>query len=164
MAKRARNRRVVTDEVLFAGRVLSHAAVTFHSVVAEKQGLTAIEEKSLDLLQRFGPLTAGELSEKSGLAPPSVTGLVDRLEKKGFVKRVADAADGRRVRVQLLEERLRAFAPLFTEFVGELEHLCATFTVDELEAILRFMTEAAERQRECAARLSKTPTATVGRE
>ena len=149
-----RNRRVVTEELLFAGRALSSAAVMFHTVVAEKQGLTAIEEKSLDLLQRFGPLTAGELGDKSGLAPPSVTGLIDRLEKKGFVRRIADPADGRRVRVQLREERLAEFVPLFADFVAELERLCATFNVDELEAILRFVKEAAARQRECAARLS----------
>jgi len=155
VTKRGRSRRVVTDEVLFAGRVMSQAAVTFHSVVAAKQGLSAVEEKSLDVLQRFGPLTAGELSEKSGLAPPSVTGLVDRLEKKGFVKRVPDPSDGRRVRVQLIEERLAAFAPLFMEFVGELEKLCATFSVEELEAIRRFMLEAAERQRQCAAKLGR---------
>jgi DNA-binding MarR family transcriptional regulator len=153
--KRSRARRVVTDELLYAGRALSSAAVMFHTLVAEKQGLAATEEKSLDLLQRFGPLTAGELAEKSGLAPPSVTGLIDRLERKGFVKRVADPADKRRVRVQLVEEKLMAFAPLFADLVRELETLCATFSVEELESILRWVKAAAERQKECAARLSR---------
>lgn len=154
MPIRSRTRRAVTDELLYAGRALSSAAVMFHTVVAAKQGLAPTEEKSLDLLQRFGPLTAGELAEKSGLAPPSVTGLIDRLERKGFVNRVADPADGRRVRVQLVEEKLMAFAPLFADFVRELEELCGTFSVEELEAILRWVKEAAARQQACAGRLT----------
>lgn len=145
-----------------AGRIMSNAAVMFHTVLAEKQGLAATEEKAIDLLERFGPLTAGELSEKSALAPASVTGLIDRLEKKGFVKRIADAADGRKVRVELRRERLAEFAPLFADFVAELETLCAKYSVEELELIAGFMTEAARRQQICAGRLSaaSTPTPT----
>jgi DNA-binding MarR family transcriptional regulator len=152
MAKRSR--RVVTDELLAAGRASSNAAVMFHSVVAEKQGLSAVEEKSIDLLQRFGPLTAGELSQHSGLAAPSVTGLIDRLEQKGFVRRIPDPKDGRKVRVQFAQERLAEFVPLFTDLVQELEALCATYSVEELEVIQRFMNEAARRQQACAAKLS----------
>jgi DNA-binding MarR family transcriptional regulator len=149
-----RTRRAATDELLMAGRIMSNAAVMFHAVLAEKQGLAATEEKAIDLLERFGPLTAGELSEKSGLAPASITGLIDRLEKKGFVKRIADAADGRRVRVELRRERLAAFAPLFFDFVTELEDLCTKYSVEELDLIAGFMTEAARRQQVCAGKLS----------
>lgn len=139
-----------------AGRILSNAAVMFHAVLAEKQGLAATEEKAIDLLERFGPLSAGELSEKSGLAPASVTGLIDRLEKKGFVRRVADADDGRKVRVELRRERLAELAPLFVDLVAELESLCAKYSVEELELITGFMLEAARRQQACAGRLSSS--------
>src|SRR5262245_27627343 len=159
MTSRPRTRRAATDEVLAAGRVMSNAAVMFHSVLAAKQGLTATDEKALDLLDRFGPLTAGELGEKSALAPASITGLIDRLEKKGFVKRVADAADGRRVRVELRPERLAVFAPLFLDFVAELESLCAKYSVEQLELIAEFMLEAAQRQQVCASKLSSQDTA-----
>jgi DNA-binding MarR family transcriptional regulator len=159
MSSRSRPRRVVTQEVLSAGRVLSNAAVMFHSVLAGKQGLSAIEEKAIDLLDRFGPLTAGELGDKSALAPASITGLVDRLEKKGFVKRVPDAADGRRVRIQMRPESLAAFAPLFTDLVEQMESLCAKYSVEDLETIAAFMNEAARRQHECAARLTNADAA-----
>ena len=154
MPKRARSRRDVTADLLAAGRVFSAAAVMFHSVVAAKQGLSATEEKTLDLLQRFGPLTAGELASQSGLAPPSVTGLIDRLEKKGFVRRQPDAADGRKVRIHVQLERFASFAPLFKDFVAELESLCTEFSVEQLEVITRFMLEASSRQQACAAKLS----------
>jgi DNA-binding MarR family transcriptional regulator len=154
MPKRARSRRDVTQELLAAGRVMSGAAVMFHTAVAEKQGLSATEVKTLDLLKRFGPLTAGELASKSGLAPPSVTGLIDRLEKKGFVRRETDAADGRRVRVHVRDEQLASFAPLFNELVAEMERLCAGYAVEEIELVTRFLLEAARRQQACAAKLS----------
>jgi DNA-binding MarR family transcriptional regulator len=140
--------------VLQAGRALGAAAVVFHAVVAQKQGLQPTEEKALDFLDRFGPLTAGELGTRSGLAPASVTGLLDRLERKGFVRRVADPADGRRVRAELVPERVQALAPLFVDLVAELETLCHRYSVEELQTVARFMAEAAERQRAAAARLS----------
>ena len=101
MAKRM-SRREAIDGVLDAGRVIGAEAVLFHAALSARMGLSPVEEKTLDVLQREGPLTAGELSKHTGLAPPSVTGLINRLEKKGFVRRVADDEDGRRVRVAVV--------------------------------------------------------------
>jgi DNA-binding MarR family transcriptional regulator len=157
MAKRPRTRRAVTDDVLMAGRLLSTASVMFHTVMGEKQGLGATEAKALDYLQRSGPLTAGELATKSGLAAPSVTGLIDRLERKGFVKRVVDPEDRRRVRVELDHARLGQLAPLFGDLVQQMEELCAKFTVAELESIARFLHEAAQRQQAAAIALGARP-------
>src|SRR3954462_12111423 len=95
----------------------AHSAVTvmFHSAVAAKQGLNATETKTLDLLQRLGPLTAKDLAELTGLAPASVTGLVDRLESKGFVRRVKHPTDKRRVVVELDNEKIAELAVFFDE-------------------------------------------------
>jgi len=157
--KRTRRRDAATQAVLDAGRVLGATAVLFHTAVAEQQGLSATEEKALDLLDRHGPLTAGELASHSGLAPASVTGLLDRLERKGFVRRAPDPDDGRRVRAHLVRERLAAFVPLFTDFVTGLQAICEQFTVEELETITRFMTATSVCQRDAAAKLSARPPA-----
>jgi DNA-binding MarR family transcriptional regulator len=157
--KRPRPRDLATQAVLDAGRVLGAAAVLFHTVVAERQGLSATEEKALDLLDRFGPLTAGELAARSSLAPASVTGLLDRLERKGFIRRGADAEDRRRVRAHLVPERMHAFAPLYAGFVHGLHAVCARYTVEELELIARFLREAAACQQDAAAKLSAEPPA-----
>ena len=152
-----RPREQVIADVSMAGRILSTAAVMFHTAVAEKQGLGLTEEKALDLLQRFGPMTAGELGQRAGLAPASVTGLVDRLEKKGFARREKDEADGRRVLVHLVHEKLAAFAPLFTDFMAQMDALYARYTVAELEVILSFLREAAERQQKATRTLTESP-------
>jgi DNA-binding MarR family transcriptional regulator len=137
-----------------AGRKLSTAAVMFHTALAHRQGLTATDAKALDLIGRFGPLTAGDLGARAGLAPASITGLVDRLEKRGLVRRVKDPTDGRRVLVELDHARLAAFAPLFDDLVREMNELSAEFSVEQLETILRFLEEAARRQQAATARLT----------
>ena len=143
------------EQLALAGRASSVATVMFHTAVAARQGLSATEEKALDLLERSGPLTAGELARRAGLAPASVTGLVDRLERKGFARRVPNPGDGRSVLVEVDSERVYAtVAPLFADWVGSLYELYAGYTDEQLEVILHFLTEAARRQQEATARLT----------
>jgi DNA-binding MarR family transcriptional regulator len=142
-------------ELEAAGRAQSAATVMYHGAVAARRGLSATEEKALDLLDRFGPLTAGELARHAGLAPASVTGLVDRLERKGFARRLPHPRDGRSILVEVDRERVMAsLAPLFADWFHSLDEMWAGYTDEELELILRFLTEAAERQRRATARLT----------
>lgn len=143
------------ERLALAGRASSVATVMFHTAVAARQGLNASEEKALDLLERSGPLTAGELARQTGLAPASVTGLITRLEHKGFARRIPNPDDRRSVLVEVDLERLYArVAPLFGDWVRSLQELYAGYTDEQLEVILHFLTEAARRQQEATARLT----------
>jgi DNA-binding MarR family transcriptional regulator len=143
------------EELAMAGRASSVATVMFHTAVAARQGLSASEEKALDLLERSGPLTAGELARQSGLAPASVTGLINRLEQKGFARRIQNPSDRRSILVEVDVERMYArVAPLFANWVRSLEELYAGYSDEQLEVILHFLTEAARRQQEATARLT----------
>jgi DNA-binding MarR family transcriptional regulator len=137
-----------------AGREQSAATVMFHTALAARRGLSATEEKALDLLERFGPLTAGELAKRSGLAPASVTGLVNRLERKGFARRVPHPSDRRSVLVEIDPAAVAAIAPLFSDWVASLHELLAGYSDEQLELILHFLSEAARRQQEATARLT----------
>ena len=144
------------EQLAMAGRASSVATVMFHTAVAAKQGLSASEEKALDLLERSGPLTAGELARQSGLAPASVTGLINRLEQKGFARRIQNPSDRRSILVEVDVERMYArVAPLFANWVRSLEELYAGYSDEQLEVILHFLSEAARRQREATARLTE---------
>ncbi|MEU7556533.1 MarR family transcriptional regulator [Streptomyces sp. NPDC044571] len=148
-------REAVLAELNRTGRETSAATVVFHEAAAAKQGLSATETKTLDLLQRRGPLTAKELSAHSGLAPASVTGLVDRLERKGFVRRVKHPTDKRRVLVEALPERLSAIQPVFEDWAREVAELCEEFTTEELETVIRFLRGSNARQLRAASRLTE---------
>jgi len=142
------------ERLMTVGRQHSAVTVMFHSAIAAKQGLSATEEKTLDFLERRGPLTAKDLAELTGLAPASVTGLIDRMENKGFVRRVKHPTDKRRVLVELNREKIGELAAFFEEWARDIAEACQEFSTEELESVIRFLTVMSDRQREAAARLS----------
>ena len=86
------------EEVASLGRELSARTVMFHEAVAQRMGLSASEHKCLDLLMRAGgPVTAGQLAELTGLTTGAITGIVDRLENAGYVRRERVQSDRRKV-------------------------------------------------------------------
>lgn len=148
------DREELLGRLLLSGRELSTATVLFHTVLSDLRGLSITESKALDLLDRFGPLSAGELSERSGLAPASVTGLVDRLERKGVARRLPHPSDGRRVLIGIDEKQVREYDGLFTDFLADLTELSARYTDEQLETIIDYTTEAARLTHSAATHLT----------
>lgn len=142
-------------ELSEAGREQSNATVMFHSAVAGLLGLSATDEKILDLLEREGPLTAGRLVERTRLAPSSITAAVDRLERNGFVRRAPHAQDRRRVTVELRNERLNEARQLFADLARRLEELYAGYSDDELATALAFLRDVTVAQRAATEQLTQ---------
>lgn len=138
----------MVEAVLWALRENNTSAVLFHGAVAERFGLSVTDLKALDLLQRTGPITAGEIVAHTGLAPASVTSLIDRLARKRFVGRRRDPADRRRVIVALssgVEARFaRAFRSLHERTLAHI----AQYREADLVVIRSFLTGAARAARE----------------
>jgi DNA-binding MarR family transcriptional regulator len=106
---------------------------------ADRVGLNATDLNCLNILSFSGQLTAGELARATGLTTASITGVVDRLEQAGFVRRERDTKDRRRVVVHLVLERaLREVAPLFLPMVREWQQMAAGYSDDELRLIVEF--------------------------
>src|SRR5437762_10316436 len=80
----------------------------------ESVGLNSTDIGSLCLLLLHGPAPAGRLAELTGLTTGAVTGVIDRLEAGGFVRREFDPADRRRVIV--VPDRGRVDRDLFPHF------------------------------------------------
>jgi DNA-binding MarR family transcriptional regulator len=93
-------RNELVTEVLRAVREESGQAVLFSQAVAERIGLAGTDIECLEMLQREGRATVGRLAELTGLTTGSATRMVDRLEQAGYVTRVADPVDRRRVLVE----------------------------------------------------------------
>ena len=72
-------------------------------LAAELMGVNRTDARCLDILEQHGRISAGELAVASGLTTGAVTAVVDRLERAGYVQRVADPNDRRRVLVELTE-------------------------------------------------------------
>src|SRR5450759_256907 len=86
---------------------------------ADRIGINATDLNCLNILSFSGRRTAGELARANGMTTASITGVVDRLEAAGYVRRERDARDRRRVVVHLMLDRaLRDVAPLFLPMVA----------------------------------------------
>jgi DNA-binding MarR family transcriptional regulator len=122
-------------------RHFSTSVVLVHQALAERLGLTGGDHKYVDIIQRDGPLSAGELAERTGLTTGAITGVVDRLEKKGFVRREKDPNDRRRViiRATVDPEKEREIGEEFRAVFGPAWRMMEGYTDEELELILRFM-------------------------
>jgi len=143
------------------GRELSTRTVLLHQAIAERLGLNATDHKALDFLCRAGPLTAGQLAERTGLTTGAITGIIDRLEKAGFARRESDPSDRRRVIIQPRMEKItHDLAPLFDSLARAMDELCARYSDQELVLIRDFMTRTIAILQEETAKLRRQTTPT----
>ena len=122
------------------GRVVSTQTVFLHQAIAQSVGLNATDTKCIDLILRGseGGVTAGWLSDRTGLTTGAITHILDRLEKRRFIVRERDAIDRRKVMVRV---RLEALAPLVPKYeaVGRAHlKLAEQYSDKDLELICDF--------------------------
>ena len=121
-------------------RQFATVTVLFHQAIADRLGMHVTDHKCAGILLRTGPITAGELAEQTGLTTGAVTGVIDRLEKAGFVRRAKDPGDRRRVVVEPVPERIeRQIGPLFESIGRTMADVCAQYSNQELALIRDFI-------------------------
>jgi DNA-binding MarR family transcriptional regulator len=83
---------------------------------ARAMGINATDGQCLDIVDRRGRITAGGLAHEAGLTTGAITAVLDRLEERGFLRRVPDPGDRRRVLVEATDkqrrEAMRLYGPL----------------------------------------------------
>src|SRR5947209_11665341 len=94
-------RRRVEVEFLSAMRQTGSTLQLLGQVAAERIGVNVTDLNCLNIVALTGPMTAGDLARQTGLTTASITGVLDRLEEGGFVRRERDPKDRRRVIVNL---------------------------------------------------------------
>ena len=102
-------------DLIAALRGLNREAVLYSDAVAGRLGMPSTDVECLEVLITSGPTTAGGLAEVTGLSTGAVTRMIDRLEQAGFVRRVADPADRRRVIVEAVKDRTAVVSSLFSD-------------------------------------------------
>src|SRR5262245_50684841 len=128
MSRRTPDRARLLAELLAEFRKLSTATVLLHQAVADRLGLNVTDHKCAELLARTGPVPAGELARLTGLTTGAVTGVIDRLEAAGFVRRAKDPADRRKVIVEPDVRRMeRVIGPLFESMGRAAAELCGRY-------------------------------------
>jgi len=124
-------------------RELSTETIMFHQAVADVLGLHITDHKCLDLIYHFGAMPAGMLAELTGLTTGGVTGIIDRLEEAGYVRRTDDPKDRRRTIVEPIRNKKleRKTEAMFIPLHERMHKLLSSYSDSELAFLLDATTE-----------------------
>ena len=111
----------------------------FDQAIADHLGMNRTDMRCVDLIDQAGGMTAGELARAAGLTTGAVTAVVDRLERAGMARRVADPADRRRVRIETTPQLWELTGPLMGPFIAEGQAILDDYSTDELERFAEFL-------------------------
>jgi DNA-binding MarR family transcriptional regulator len=141
-----------------AGREMSARSVMFYTLVARLVGLSVSDLRAWDLLVSYGPMSASEFADLTGLTAGAVTGLLDRLSKAGAVKRVPDPKDRRKVIIVVTSELRsgKTTSVYFGAFQAALERLYKRYSDAEIRIIDRHTRDVSKLLQEETARLRET--------
>lgn len=137
------DRQALMTAVGTAMRARQRASEALADAVAERLGINRTDLRHLDLLFDR-PLSAGQLSERSGLSPAAMTSLIDRLERKGYVRRVRDASDRRRVFVELTDLARSLAWDAYGPLARDADELLNAYSDEQLAMVRDFL--AADQQ------------------
>lgn len=143
------------DKVSSLGKKVSDATIAMHQAIAQRMGLTGTDHKYLGIILNKGKLTAGELSELTGLTTGAVTGLIDRLEKKSLVKREFDKTDRRKILIVPDHKYAnKVLDNAHLDLKAQIETLLAKFTAEEVTAIERYLVATVDIMNNITAKLN----------
>ncbi|MET8995097.1 MarR family transcriptional regulator [Amycolatopsis sp. Hca4] len=133
-----------TVAVKDALRELRNQLALLNHQVSTKIALKDVDLDCLELIARHGPLSPSALARRAGLHPATMTGILDRLQKGGWIVRERDpeAADRRSVAVRAVRGRTAELFRLYAGMNTALDELCAGYSEDELALIAGFLRRA----------------------
>lgn len=137
-----KNHSELLDSLEEQTRELSTRTVIFHHLIGERLGLNPTDHKCLDVMIRNRTqMTASQIAEETGLSTGAITGVVDRLEKAGYVRRKRDQNDRRLVFINvLMDKAMVKISPIFDPIKQASRSLYSKYNDDELALILDFIT------------------------
>jgi DNA-binding MarR family transcriptional regulator len=138
-----------------AVRANQTAVDMFDEALTDFLGINRTDGRCLDIIDRNGRISAGELANVSGLTTGAVTAVIDRLEAAGYARRIRDQLDRRKIWIEITEE-LRDINTRIFSFYGRVwPSLMGRFNVEELKAILVFLDMGTHLNTEMAAAIKE---------
>ena len=149
----SKGREELLRELVEENRKSTAESMFLLQAVAERSGMNLTDLQSITILTSTGPISAGRLAEEMGLTTGSITGVVDRMERAGYVRRERDPNDGRRVIVRPISEKLERAAGSLGSQDRVLEELMSEYDDRDLALFLDLVRKANAITREEIARI-----------
>jgi DNA-binding MarR family transcriptional regulator len=150
-ARRRRRSIVAIKEAL---RDLRNQLSLLNHQVGARVELKDVDLDCLELVDRRGPLSPSALARRAGLHPATMTGILDRLERGGWVARDRDPNDRRAVVVWTWRERGAELFRLYSGMNASIDRICAGYTDAELELLAGFLRRTTEAGRDATDELA----------
>jgi DNA-binding MarR family transcriptional regulator len=151
-----KQKKKLIDELVSEFRISGNQDSAFDNLAAERLGVNRTDLHCLNIIENSGGLTAGELADEAGLTTGAVTGVIDRLERAGYARRVSDPADRRRVKLEVTPKFYSRANKIWGPMAADWEsRLSRRFTGEELELVTEFLRATNELSRGHLERLRK---------
>jgi DNA-binding MarR family transcriptional regulator len=154
MSPDRRQKKDLIDQLISEFRTAGNQDSAFDNLAAERLGVNRTDLHAINTIENSGALTAGELAAATGLTTGAVTGVIDRLERAGYARRVPDPADRRRVKVEVTPKFYaradKIWGPMAADWASRLGR---RFTAEELERVIEFLRSTNELSRKHLERL-----------
>lgn len=151
-----RQRRRSTTAIKESLRELSIQLSLLNHQVGGRLGVKDADFDCLDLINRHGPMSPSALARRSGQHPATMTGVLDRLERAGWIARERDPTDRRAVQVRALKERNAEIFHLYGGMNTAMDALCAGYDEAQLELLAEFLDRATTAGRQATDALTAT--------
>ena len=153
-AEAIRHRKESTSEIRESLRALRIQLSLLNYRVGSQLDLQDVDLDCFDIIDADGPLSPSVLARRAGLHPATLTGILDRLEKGGWIVRERDPSDRRAVVVRVARERYADIMRLYQGMNRGMNKLLAGYSDSELEVIADFMRRTVEAGREATEELA----------
>lgn len=149
-SKTTRRHRQLTVQIQAALRQAKSQLTVLNQRVGAHLELRDIELTCLEILNRHKELSPGALAREAGLHPATMTGILDRLEKGGWIERSRDTTDRRAVVVRNRRERGAEMLRMYSGMNDAVQAICQDYDEDQLDAIVSFLHKTYEAGRTAA--------------
>jgi DNA-binding MarR family transcriptional regulator len=140
MAQARKDKRELIGDLISEFRTSGNHDDAFDNLAAQRLGVNETDLHCLNIIQNSGGVTAGRLAKEAGLTTGAVTGVIDRLERIGFARRVADPDDRRRVKLEVTPKFYsraeKVWGPVAEDWAAA---LARQFSTEELNLIISFL-------------------------
>ncbi len=148
-----RHRRRQTSRIKGSLRDARSQLALLNRQIGTRLELREIDLDCLDLINSHGPLSPSALAKQAGLHPATLTGVLDRLERTGWIVRQRATGDRRAVLVRSLPDRLGEMYGLLSKMNRAVDDLCAKYTPGQLELVADFLDRVTAAGRDATAAL-----------
>jgi DNA-binding MarR family transcriptional regulator len=138
------SRRRLVAAVKESLRLARNQLSVFSRQVATRLDLKDADLDCLDLIDRAGPLSPTALARLTGLHPATMTGILDRLERGGWIVRERAESDRRAVQIRSLRERKGQLYGMLAGMNRSIDEICADYSDAELAVVADFLRRATD--------------------